>query len=54
MTNTFAVYQTQPDGAAERRYWGLTQQEAQSEADRINSHLADRGIPSSVSSAYVG
>jgi len=48
MANTFAVYQTQ------RRYWGLTQQEAQSEADRINSHLADRGIPSSVSSACVG
>jgi hypothetical protein len=54
MNSTYAVYQTQPDGTAERSYWGLSQQEAQSEVDRINSHLADRGIPSSVSCAYVG
>ena len=53
MAATFAVYQTQPDGTAERRYWGLTKRQAQSEVDRINSHLADRGIPTSVSCAYV-
>jgi hypothetical protein len=53
MTRTFSVCQTQPDGTSERLYWGITEKEAQAEADRINSHLAERGIPSWVSSAYV-
>jgi len=53
MTRTFAVYQTQPDGTSERLYWGITEKEAQDEVDRINGHLAERGIPGWVSSAYV-
>ncbi len=50
---TFAVYPTNPDGTSERLYWGITEQEAQAEEDRINDHLAERGIPGWVSSAYV-
>lgn len=53
MTATFSVYQTQPNGTSERLYWGITEKEAQAEADRINGHLAERGIPSWVSCAYV-
>jgi hypothetical protein len=53
MTATFSVYQTSPDGTSERLYWGITEKEAQAEADRINGHLAERGIPSWVSCAYV-
>ena len=53
MTRTFAVYQTQPDGTSERLYWGITEKQAQDEVDRINGHLAERGIPGWVSSAYV-
>ena len=49
----FSVYQTSHDGTSERLYWGITEKEAQAEADRINSHLAERGIPGWVSSAYV-
>jgi hypothetical protein len=52
-TATFSVCQTSHDGTSERLYWGITEKEAQAEADRINSHLAERGIPSWVSSAYV-
>jgi hypothetical protein len=53
MPTKFSVYQTSPSGTPERLYWGLTEEEAQAEVDRINRHLAERGIPSWVSSAYV-
>ena len=53
-TTTFSVYQTDTnDGTAECLYWGITEREAQAEADRINRNLAARGIPSWVSTAYV-
>lgn len=47
------VWQTQPNGAAPLLVCHCTsQQEAQDETDRINSHLADAGVPGWVSSAY--
>jgi hypothetical protein len=49
----FSVRQTSPDGTSKRLYWGITKEEAQAEVDRINSRLAERGIPGWVSSAYV-
>ena len=49
---TFNVYQTQPDGSVEHLYTCYTEQDAEDEADRINSNLSQVGIPSSVSCAY--
>jgi len=54
MVATFSVYQTdESEGTSECLYWGITEREAQAEADRINRNLAERGIPNWVSSAYV-
>jgi hypothetical protein len=53
MPTTFAVCQSQPDGTVKVLYDGLTLNQAESEADRINGHLANAGIPSAVSCAFV-
>lgn len=51
MLNTqFAVFMDTPKGS-ELRCRNVTLQQAMDERDRINCHLADRGIPGHVASA---
>lgn len=48
----FTVWQTIPEDVDQFCCYCPTEQDAQDEVDRINGLLAERGIPSSVSSAY--
>ena len=47
----FHIYQT-TNGVPELLYTTPDEDVAQDEVDRINSHLADAGVPGWVSSAY--
>lgn len=50
----YHCFQTTPDDVIPMLICSSTnQQECEDEADRINSNLADRGIPSNISYAYV-
>lgn len=50
--NNFAVY-FKAHNVTSVRYANLSEQDAQDEVDRINSGLADSGIPSWVGCAWV-
>lgn len=49
----YYVAQTQPDGTSDILWQCTSYEQAQDEVDNINSRLADYGIPTSVSCAYV-
>ena len=46
------VWQSIPDDVDQFICYCRTEQDAQDEVDRINAHLAERGVPSSVSCAF--
>jgi hypothetical protein len=48
----YTVWQTTQDDVDQFCCYCPTEQDAQHEVDRINDHLAERGIPGWVSSAY--
>lgn len=53
MKETFTVCQTLPDGDVNYLWAYPDEGDAQDAADYINATLAERGIPSDVSCAYV-
>lgn len=46
------VWQTIPDDIDQFICYAPDEESAQDEVDRINTHLAEHGVPSSVSCAY--
>lgn len=44
--NCYAIFSKQDHNPARVHYHHLTENQAQDEVDRLNSHLADRGLPS--------